>query len=187
MKNGNPYCAENVNFASDHFGLAAGPFGSPVYNECYITLKIDGLKRFFEAKPIVEQETAIKIAESYVIVAEDFNSYVYCQTMYGYPLQREIHQVNGSLEHDDLTQTAEALWEGAIYNDTTKQYEIASFSHHFLDSEVSSSVHIKIKDGYVVLFEYTNNEGYARYTCYDIGTTVVDIPADILAAMNAAK
>lgn len=147
----------------------------------YHTLKCDGLERF-----ISERDENSNTVSAYMLLADDLKSYIAYVT----------GQINGKsetrIEKGDLysyiqddTEFAEKIWENAVYNETTKQYEILQFDVD--EYNTVNNLQIKIKDGYMVFYEYTDMHQHVRVKCYDIGTTVVDIPADILAAMNTAK
>ena len=99
-------------------------------------------------------------------------------------VEKYLHPVS-AVNYTELKAFVEKAWDNATYNETTKQYEISQIE--FDHGNYYDNIQIKIKDGYIVYFGYTNEYGTNLMKCYDIGTTVVDIPADILAEMNAKK
>ena len=84
---------------------------------------------------------------------------------------------------------ANKFWDNAVYNEKTHQYEISQFKYN---NDIINNAKIKIKNGYVVFFEATGigedgNAKMSRAKCYDFGTTVVDIPDDVMRSINAKR
>ena len=176
--NWNPYVAADVNCTLD-----------VPNNNYYMTVKIDGIKRFYELKPFVAQNNFAYYQFCYALLAEDIKSCAYYQGGYGGVHKGRYGEDELNIDKEKLNKLIEALWESVEYNTETKQFEIASFiNNYFGEDNVWNNVRIKIKNGYAVYFECTHIDGYKEWAkCYDIGTTTVEIPDDIMQALNNAR
>ena len=193
----------NTTNVNSTFEIAAC-IGDVIYGDC--TLKIEGLKRHCEYR---EQDNFFW--NKYLLFSENLEFYIEYNELKGGDI--EIHDASyQSTDLNELNLLATELWESVEYNETNKQYEIETvrfrgytLKNTIWESEsVFDNVCIKIKDGYIVSFKYTSwvtvafntRDGFIQVhasevggidyniKCYDIGTTVVEIPDDIMAAMN---
>lgn len=140
-------------------------------NDFVFTVQFDGLKRYVKAKD----------EDFYILISEDLQSY---QTAYIENGQVKFDKMSlfECYNENQLVAMSEECWEKAVYNETSNQYEVSQIEYLKL-----SNVQIKIKNGYIVYIEYSiHSDNRIWIKCYDFGTTTVEIPDDIMQAMQNA-
>lgn len=159
------------------------------------TFKFDRLKRHIEQNVKYKDNDGLDIAyqgEAYIVMAKDLKSYVqFAAQSDGVHRETQISKGDPGSHSDteEFNGLVNKLWDNAVYNERTHQYEISQFKYnnYFINSSK-----IKIKGGYVVFIEATGigedgNAKMSRAKCYDFGTTVVDIPDEVMRAINAKR